>query len=89
MKADWKDATKILPEKRIRVIVSDSTGGIRIGFYGRQSSICGSDKECWRCDELYSGMKQDGTCSVGCEREIQVSLWDDLPDSPLFKPLTW
>ena len=70
MKADWKDATKEFPEKRIRVLTCDKLGLIRTGFYGRESWIGGSEIECWRSDEINN------------EKEIEATFWDYFPKTP-------
>lgn len=72
MKADWKDPTNQLPEQRIRVIVCDTLGYMQTAFYGRQSSISGSDKVAWRTDS-------------SSEKELDktdVAFWENFPESP-------
>ncbi len=82
MIANWKTAD-VLPEKRIRVITCDKLGYICTGFYGRQSTCGGDPKECWRTDENYGFDEKTRQFTVGREKEIQVSFWDDFPVAPV------
>ena len=73
MIADWKDASKELPPERIRVLTCDSMGFMQTGFYGPESSVFGSDKKCWRSDE------------IGKEVEITIMYWDFFPECNITK----
>lgn len=91
MKAEWKDATKELPPKRIRVLVCDGRGYMQTAFYGRQSSIAGSDKECWRTDEIYGMNEKTEEFTIGLEPEVKTAVvyWDHFPENPFPKPKGW
>jgi hypothetical protein len=70
MTANWKEASKILPERRIRVITCDKLGFIQTGFYGhpsRPQNLGQIAKETWWSDDIHD------------EREIEVVWWDDFP----------
>lgn len=71
MIANWKDATKELPERRIRVLICDSLGYMQTAYYGCESSIAGDITECWRSDEINHKVPL-----------TDVVLWDNFPVSP-------
>ena len=50
-----------------------SDGFMQTAFYRRESSILGSNKKCWRSDE------------IGKEVEINIVLWDYFPENPYQK----
>ena len=69
MTADWKDAKKLLPEPRIRVMVCDGLGFMQTAFWGYPSG--GKLVETWYSDD------------VGGERFLDdVVFWDYFPESP-------